>query len=624
MSKKIVNKIKKLAHIVMGEKIITKIKKLTQQAYSVLSKGKVVVADSEEVWTYIQTAIQDSKGIYKDAANNYSAFKKTWGEGDIGVQIMASPEARQSIEAITGEANGIKDKVFEIYFKINGLKANAQQVVETLGVISAELEKWEKIKKETEGQLLEAKLEILKAVATCKKLATEKYQASKGELDELLVYLGTLDLAKIDSARKKEVVSRFKTVMKNYNWFSKSEGESEVKTLKKAIKSGVTNYLSRLLDTAIAYAKRAQSWQKLGELAGDMAELESTLYALDKKADREVKATDPLSRLIRKLADKLIVSAGSEASVLLGDLVKPSGPAFDLVGKFLKAYNLASGAIAAASNFPENLERELPKTFSREFANLDSNFLATAGEYLSISLSSVPIASLGWISLTAGTKIDFQVQINLSGTSTFYDVFKPEELRILDLTLVSASQLTAKGSLSIGLNLLGLVKAGASASLSATFVIKSKQKKSIYKKLSAEAKQGTFKLKGKQFTLEFVGKLAFNVKLDAVLRDIARFTIEKDPIATWVLGEFPLLSLEVYNKPGVELRFDAVSTDFSKFVAPLRDPSSYRFSAIGYKSIDQSLNNRLGKRKIWEKYAGGTKLSEEEINELRNLYAAIF
>ena len=62
--------IKRLTRIIMSKKIINKIKKLTQQAYSVLSEGKVVVADSEEVWTYIQM-----RAFYLDCAESPSGLK---------------------------------------------------------------------------------------------------------------------------------------------------------------------------------------------------------------------------------------------------------------------------------------------------------------------------------------------------------------------------------------------------------------------------------------------------------------------------------------------------------------------------------------------------------------------
>ena len=578
---------------------IDRVKNLIDEANDVLVKGEAIVKDSETAWTDIQKVLEEGTENYNCAVAKYDALKKKWGEGDIGSRIMASLEATKEIKVIIEEVNHIKDKVFEIYDKIKVIKDNAHEVLDALKHVLAELSKWRRIKKEIEEQLHEAKLEILEAVASCKKLAGKKCR-STGELDGLAAYFKKLDLKKIDATLKNHVIARFENVMSSCDLFT-SRGKNQTE-------KGVVDDLTHLLDNALSYAERSQSWQKLEELEHCLNELQSTLDTLiNDKADEEAEKSKSLSKLLKNILDKLIASSGDKASELLGDLIEPVGPAFDLVGKFLgKVANLSITEVKG----------KLPKEFEGEF-------LDWKGELFSHKVT-VPVASLGWINLFVEFGLKSEAEFKVSGSVKIFDVFKPEQPKILHCSLTSSGQVSLTGSVSLVASLLNFLEARLTASLTAASIVKEATTTiDILKELSAEAKHGTVVLNAKSIlAFELVGKLTFTVGLTPLQRDLVEQATQTRPrpIVEWKLGEMLLFTVETTKNFSMTLRVDSVELSFNEVIALLRDSSAYRLATAGHKCIEQSMSDHLGHRKMWEQYVGAGRLTEDVMNQLREKY----
>ncbi len=595
---------------------IDRITDVVKTANTTIQEGQAVVQNAEKAWDEISTVFSESEALITSAKDKYKAFEDKWGKGDIGSKILAAIEAKNDLQAIIAEVDSIKTKVLDIYDTAKEMKDQVNSILDNLKFVISELKKWKEIKEEIEEQLVEAKMEVVKAISTCKKLATEKYQQAKAGLDGLVAKVGGMDMATMTKAGKKEILALFEKVMEDYDWWT-SGGEEQVKDLKKAIKKEVTDDLERVLDNAISYVEQSKSWQRVENLVGAITELQTTLDGIFNKANTEEAAGESLTRQLKKLGEKLIVSAGEKSAELLGKLIEPAGPAFDLVGKFLKAYKLADATIEAAKNFPEGLDKYLPQTFSKDFLDWKET-LFTYG-------IDIPIVSLGWISLTAGVNISSSAELKISGKVTFYNTFKPEELRVLDGSISASGKISLTGSVSLGVNLVMIVEAKATANLTAEGLIKDATAQiNILRKLSGDAKKGAAKLSASTtLAFEIYGSLSFSVGLTSALRTIVRWFTRRDPIVTWELGRLSLFTAETSKNVSTMLKFDAVEFDFSEIQKLLRSVSTYRLSPVGRKNIESSISTQLGKKDQWEEYANGAKLTEDELDELRAKYGKV-
>jgi len=595
---------------------IDRITGVVKTANKTIKEGQAVVQNAEKAWNEIGKVFEDSKALVKSAKEKYAAFQEKWGTGDIGSQILAASEAKKDIGKIIDEVNDIKTKVLDIYATAKEMKEQVTSILDNLKFVIAELKKWKEIKKEIEQQLIDAKMEVVKAIATCKKLASQKYQEAKSGLDGLITTVGNMDLATMTKGGKKEILKQFEKVMEDYDWWT-SGGEEQVKDLKKAIKKSVTEELERILDGAISYVEQSKSWQRVERLVTSITDLQETLDGIFNKANTEEAAGESLTRQLKKLGEKLITSTGEQAAKLLGKLIEPAGPAFELVGKFLKAYKLADSAIEAAKNFPEGLDAYLPKTYSKDFVDWKKTLFSYSID--------IPIASLGWISLTAGVKLSSGAEFKLSGSITFYNTFKPEELKVLDGSLTASGKISLTGSVSLGVNLLMIVEAKATASLTAEGLIKDATAQiNILRKLSGDAKKGAVKLGGTTtLAFEVYGALSFSVGLTSALRTVVRWFTRKDPVVTWELGRLSLFTAETTKNFSTSIKFKAVEFDFSEVKELLKSISTYRLSPAGRKNIEESISTQLGKKDKWEEYAKGAKLTDEELDQLREKYGKV-
>ncbi|MCH2042596.1 MAG: hypothetical protein MK212_00525 [Saprospiraceae bacterium] len=595
---------------------IDKITELVNKTTESIEKGKAVTEKAKGTWTEITEVYTNARAIITKATQDYEKIKQDLGEGDIGSKIMAAIEAKTAIEQIINDVQETKDKVFKIYDDAKEIKDEIVEIIDTLKYIVAELKKWEQIKKEIEEQLVEAKMEIIKAVATCKKLATDKYREAKAGLDGLLNDLGTMDLSTMTESVKKTLLQKFEDVMENYDWWT-SGGESQVKDLKKAIKKSVTDNLEGILNDAIKYVERSRSWQRVEGLVTAIEEMKNSLQDIFTDTGDKETLTVGIMNQVKTLSANLAESAGEQASSLLDPISKPMGKAFDLVGKFIKAYQLADGAIAAAQKFPEGLDQYLPKTYSKDFIDWKKNLF-------SYSLT-VPIVSLGWINLTASVSLSSDVDFKLSGSITFYNTFKPEELKILDGTLTSSGSISITGSVSLGVNLVGIVEAKATAKLTGVGAIeRAEAKLNVLRKLSGDAKKGAIQLKADS-TLSFTltGVIEFSVGLTSTLRTLVKWFTGKDPVATWELAKAELFKAETSQSFNTSIKFEAFEFDFKKVKELLAEISTYRLTTNARKEIQESVSDKLGKREKWEEHTHGAKLTDDDVNALRARYASV-
>lgn len=595
---------------------IDKITELVNKTTGSIEKGKKVAEKAKGAWTDVKKVYDDAKGIITQAIKDYEKFKKDFGEGDVGSKIMGAIEAKQAIQKMIADVQKTKDQVFKIYDEAKEIKDDVVEIIDDLKYIMAELKKWKQIKKEIEEQLVEAKMEVIKAVATCKKLAAEKYQQAKGRLDGLLNDLGTMDLSKMDKGGKKAILKKFEEVMEHYDWWT-SGGESQVKDLQKAIKKSVTDNLKGILDDAIKYVERSKSWERVENLVNAINDMKKSLQGIFTDATDQETLTIGIMNQVKKLSANLATSAGEQASGLIDSISKPLGKAFDVVGKFIKAYKLADGAIAAAQKFPEGLDKFLPKKYSKDFIDWKKTLF-------SYSLT-VPIVSLGWINLTASVSLDSKVDFKLSGSITFYNTFKPEELRILDGTLTAKGSISITGSVSLGVNLVGIVEARATAKLTGIgSVDKAEAKLNVLRKLSGDAKKGAIKLKGDgTLSFELKGVIEFSVGLTSTLRTLVKWFTRKDPVATWTLAEADLFKVETSKSFSTSIKFEAFEFNFKEIKELLHSISSYRLTKDGRNKIQQSISDKLGKREKWEEHTNGAKLTDDDLNALRAKYGSV-
>jgi hypothetical protein len=595
---------------------IDRITALVNTANDTLKEGKTIVETAEQGWSEIKAVFSESQNLVTNVKSKYEELKKKFESENAADKLLAVAETKQAIEDIMKEVNDIKDKVLDIYNKAKDIKESIDKIRDNLGFVLAELNKWKEIKKEIEEQLVEAKIEILRAVETCKKLAASKYQEAKAGLDGLISKIGNMDMTQMTKAAKKELLKAFEKVMEDYDWWT-SGGEEQVKDLKKAIKKSVTDDLERLLDGAISYVEQSKSWQRVERLSGAIKQLQQTLDGIFNKAQGEEIGTQSLTRQLSVIGEGLIEMLGDKATEFFGDLIKPAGPAFDLVGKFLKAYKLADSTIEAVKNFPEGLDNYLPKTFKKDFIDWNK-------ELFNYSVS-IPIVSLGWINLTAGAGLKSVAAFKLSGEVTFYNTFKPAELRVLDASLTANGSISLTGHVSLGVNLLAIVEAKAKAKLTAEGKVnEAKADVNILRKLSGDAQNGAFKLgTSASLSFEIFGELSFSVGLTSALRTIVKWFTDKDPVKEWSIGTVSLFYAQTSKSFNTELKFEAVEFDFSEIKAMLKDVSTYRLSSKGRKAIEESMEEKLGKRDKWEEYASGAKLTENEIEQLRAKYGQV-
>lgn len=595
---------------------IDRITGLVNTANDTLKEGKKIVDTANAAWSEIQSIFSESQNLVSSVKTKYEDLKKKFESDNAVDKLLAVAETKQAIEDVMKQVNDIKDKVLDIYNKAKDIKESVDKIRDNLAFVLAELKKWREIKKEIEEQLVEAKIEILRAVETCKKLAAAKYQEAKSGLDGLISELGNMDMTKMDKTMKKQILKSFEKVMEDYDWWT-SGGEEDVKDLKKAIKKSVTDDLKRLLDGAISYVEQSESWQRVERLASAIMDLQQTMDEIFNKAQSEEAGTQSLTRQLSSIGEGLIEMVGNKAEELFGDLIKPMGPAFDLVGKFLKAYKLADSTIEAVKNFPEGLDAYLPKTFNKDLVDWQK-------ELFNYNVS-IPIVSLGWINLTAGAGLKSSAAFKLSGEVTFYNTFKPAELRVLDASITASGSISLTGHVSMGVNLLAIVEAKAKASLTAEGKVKeAKADLTIMRKLSGEAKKGAFKLgTAASLSFEIYGELSFSVGLTSALRTIVKWFTDKDPVKEWSLAKISLFYAETSKSFNTELKFKAVEFNFSEIKSMLKDLSTYRLSPGGRKAIEESISEKLGKRDKWEEYASGAKLTEDELDRLRAKYGQV-
>jgi len=493
-----------------AKKGLDRITEIVSKARSIISTGKTIKTDAEKTWTKINATYSKAKGVLDDIQ------KKFGDDTSIADKLLAAREiVTKSIE--------VKDDIMSIYKDAMDIKDKAVTIVDDAKFIINELQKWKDIKKEVEVQFNETKLEVLKAIETCRKLASKAYKDAEKELIAVREQIGKLNFSNINSDGAKKAVDAFKAVMDKYDWWT-SGGESDVKKLKKSIAKNVTKSLESIVKDAIDYVAKSERWKQVEELVNEIIGLRNDISAIITKANNEnkVKSLD-LKSTLGGWADKATKWAGDKAGEVLGPLAKTVGPAFDTAKKLFAAYNMISG-------FPDTVKDQLPKTFDHTFFDKKYTFL----DYK----VTIPIASLGWITLTAGVGLKAEAAIKISGSVTIHNVFDVKELKIVSGDLKGTGYISLTGSAYVGLNLVGIVEATASANLEAKAEVKeAKAGLVIHRELQGDAKKGAVEFKANaELQFGVYGSLSFTVGLTAPIRVIIEFITGKSAQKNMVYG----------------------------------------------------------------------------------------
>lgn len=582
----------------------------------------------ERITALVETAtktIKEGQALVETAKGALDKIKKTFddavlvvadvekiGTGNLSDKIKAAMDIVEKIKTI-------KASIESIYEDGGKIKDSAKTIIDNCKLIIAELQRWREIKKEIEEDLIAMKLEVLKAIKTCWKLASQVYQKASGELDKLLTYIGNFNLSQITVSDIDTIVKEFDRVMTNYDWITWG-GEGDVKDLKKAIADSVTASLKKMLKDAADYVLQSKAWQQVQDLEKAILDLRNSISGILTNTEKsQTLKTDQLAKAVDKWTTTITdwVKNSVEGNKAVGTLVEFTAKGFDLVRKFIKAYNMAKDVVKAVDTFPEGLDAFLPHTFSHTFLNKDFKFF-------NLSLS-IPVASLGWISLNLELGLEAGANVKIDGSLTIYNVFKPQEFKIIEGDLTATGSLYVTASAGLSIDLLAIVKAKAAAEVSATLTLNElKTKFALFKKLQGEESKGGLELSAAaSLTFDLEGCLSFTVGLTETLCKLVEFFTSKRPEYKWTTKKLKLFTAEFSKSASLMLKFEAIDIDFSNMKKMLKDFAAYRLSSEGRDAVEGNISGKMGSRKQWEEEARGGKLTDQEVAQLRADYGKI-
>ena len=591
---------------------LDRITEIVKKANDLVESGIAIRTNVEAIW-------ETSQGIFDGAlieVKKVEDLVQRYEEDGISIEdLIRTKEV----------ALGIKDFVIKCRNDVNSIYENTNEIKEMVfkikddaNFIIKELTQWRQIKKELEHELNQTKLNILKALKTCQNMAKAKFKEAKEDfqtLQEVLDAVGRADFHSITEDQAASIKSIFKKLLKSdtFHIFT-SKGHNQVDKMMDAIKSKLTGQLNNMLNSAVDYVIKSKEWEKIQNLEEQITTLIANLGKLLLDSDRkETKQQVTLEEHIQQYKDKIANYLSDKIDVVVDGAFSALAPGIEVAKKMFEAYKFASNVMTAFSNVPDSLNEFLPYTYTHDFLK--------DKEYNLFDYSiKIPIASIGWISVTCGAGISGSVTVSLAASGTIYNFLDPKQNVIVSGNVSGSALLDVEGHISIGVDLLGIIEAELRAALMAKASITDASGDiELQKETKNPGEAGIALASSATLTFSLEGALQFHIELTYFIRTLVKKVTGWDAQKTWTLAHMVLIEKTTTAGFQTVLTFDNKKLpDFGAIVDQIRAIGD--LSTTAKEKIKAEIESKFGKKDKLEKAATGEPVTDVEVREMMAEY----